>query len=292
MEIEKIELNPVQTQLLIKQGKVNRSEMMRLITLDLIMSGVLKLNRVTSLSSADAGEVYTYIEKGPNYAGFDAEEYQKPFLSGFQEKYPTLLSQYANLLNEKLGSSKELKRAIAQSRRLQAMVKSNWLNAFKLNDSAKAMGYKLEAQLWEAEKTLRLTETVDRSAAEILECLGNNIILIESYKLSELKELFNRSKKKENRETEEAFELEDEDFLDAFLLNYFLFELLDEESDFEETFEGNEFEQSFNSSFDSSSDTITVSSVFESFESGVSDFFSGDGGSDGGCSSCSSCGSD
>lgn len=273
--METINFRPAETYLLTNNGKIDRSKLLKLITIDLILSKALTFFKERK-QPTPRSSLYTYkiIKRGPQYFEYEPDSYQKPFLDIYSERaYKLQIKQFGKAINGKIGSTQTLKSEISKSQNLTGLVKSTWLNSFKLTNEGIQIGSQVNSIISKAEKTLKSKSSSDKEKTLALKRLGNNVILIDDYSFQDLKNIFKKQKTSLVDNSDLDDDLEDTDLSDL-LIGTFVYDLITDNLDF-----GNSFDDSaFDSSFDSSFDSLGCSS---SDSSGCSSCSSG-------CSSCSS----
>lgn len=268
--MEKITIKPVETYLFMNNGKIDGKKLFKYVVMELILSGVLAFSVKEKVISPQAKVKvkYKYFLRGKNFDSVKTRPgYETEFWSIFKSKGIRLHDyQYVKLIMREGESVRDIKKKIVQQSNLKGLVTSKWYNSFSLTNAGDTLAVQLKTTLEEAEKILTTGDFTDRDKLEVIEALGNNIVLIEDFEMKELDKLFKKLRIGHINGSDD-FDFESVDYLDTTIsLSVFSALMMD------------------GAGFDSS-----IDSVFDSLGSSLDSFGCSSGDSSSGCgSSCSS----
>lgn len=258
------QLTPAETYFIMHCGAISHKNYLRYTFMDLILKGVLKIIEVEKQASEhEKIRVLPYVESGNKFANYQLLPHEKPLITSFKFE-DDMRVQLNNFIKISRSNTDNYKQLLCLSPTVSQYLNQSFIQRYiTLQYSYKNGGEMI------AKNMLRYFSDLDdwliepgneHRYPEIIEQIGNNIILVNNFSRSFF-EVFDKELKKQNRQEDNS------DGYDTGGWTYWgdsdrQFEYFDKDSD-------NSWD--FDSSFDSSST-------------------GGDG--DSGCSGCGGCGGD
>ncbi|MCH2196072.1 hypothetical protein [Kordia sp.] len=190
-------LTPAETELILENRTASFKDLMKLTFMDLLLKKVIKIVEVEKQSHPrNDSRVYTYIEKGKNFANCKPNPHESIYTTPFEEEddIQILFHHFVKIGYEATGKSIGYKKKVKKTGNLDAFLKSSFfLNLFgmiRLNKQGEKTKKEISNYLKEVDSKINhLLENDKEKALEILLTIGGNIFLLKNLNFELLKNI-------------------------------------------------------------------------------------------------------